>query len=85
MTKAPLLIFEIASPSTESKDRNTKFRLYEQEGVRHYCLVCPHEKLTKVFELQTGRYRQRLDATKETIDIDLGHCRIQFNSALLWD
>ena len=85
LTKAPVLIFEIASPSTESKDRNTKFRLYEQEGVRHYCLVYPHEKLIKVFELQAGRYLKRLDATEENIDIDLGHCRIQLNSAFLWN
>ncbi len=84
LTKAPVLIFEVASPSTRNKDRQTKFRLYQQEGVRHYCLVYPEEKLVKVFELQTGCYIKRLDATDEAIDFDLGYCQIQLAFARLW-
>lgn len=84
LVKAPVLIFEIASPSTQNKDRQTKFRLYEQEGVRHYCLVYPEERLVKVFEVQNGRYLKRLDASEEAIDFDLGHCGIRLGFAALW-
>ena len=39
LNKTPTLIFEILSKSTAHKDRTTKFKLYEQEGVRHYVIV----------------------------------------------
>lgn len=37
LTKTPALIFEILSTSTAHKDRTTKFRLYEREGVGQLC------------------------------------------------
>ncbi len=36
LTKAPKIIFEILSKSTASKDKNLKYKLYEEEGVNYY-------------------------------------------------
>jgi Uma2 family endonuclease len=52
LTKAPALIFEILSKSTATKDQNTKFCLYEEEGVKHYIIVDPKEQVAKVYQLK---------------------------------
>ncbi len=84
LSKAPTLIFEILSKSTAHKDRTTKFKLYQQEGVRHYVIVDPIESIAKVYRLQDGRYIKVLDADKESVEFDLGTCTIPFEFAKIW-
>jgi Uma2 family endonuclease len=84
LSKAPALIFEILSKSTAHKDRTTKFKLYQQEGVRHYVIVDPIESIAKVYRLQDGNYIKVLDATKDIVEFDLGKCAIQFEFAKIW-
>jgi Uma2 family endonuclease len=84
LTKAPALIFEILSKSTASKDQSTKFRLYEEEGVKHYIIVDPKEQVAKVYQLQNGKFIKVLDATDECCDFDLGKCQIAFEFASIW-
>lgn len=84
LSKTPVLIFEILSKSTAHKDRTTKFKLYEREGVRHYVIVDPNESIAKVYRLQDGRYIKVLDASKDNVEFDLGKCRISFEFAKIW-
>lgn len=84
LSKAPTLIFEILSKSTAHKDRTTKFKLYEQEGVQHYVIVDPHESIAKVYRLQEGRYIKHLDVGGDKVEFDLGKCSIQFDFAKIW-
>lgn len=53
---APDLVAEIISPSSAQYDRKTKFRLYEEIGVREYWVVDPEEKEVEVFVLREGRF-----------------------------
>jgi len=84
LSKTPVLIFEILSKSTAHKDRTTKFKLYEQEGVRHYVIVDPNESIAKVYRLQDGRYIKVLDAGKDIVEFDLGKCTIAIEFAKIW-
>ena len=84
LKKAPVLIFEILSPSTAIKDRKTKFTLYEKEGVRHYVIVDPEERLAKIYSLHEGRLIKKLDATNESFRFDLGPCTIDFDFSKIW-
>ena len=84
LSKTPVLIFEILSKSTAHKDRTTKFKLYEREGVRHYVIVDPNESIAKVYRLQDGRYIKVLDASKDNVEFDLGKCIILFEFAKIW-
>ncbi len=84
LSKAPVLIFEILSKSTEAKDKNTKFRLYEEEGVKHYIITDPKEHVAKVYRLHHGKYIKVLDATDEICHFDLGKCQITFEFATIW-
>lgn len=84
LTKAPSLIFEILSPSTEEKDRQTKFSIYEREGVSFYCIVDPENSMAEVYRLNEGRYLKTTDATDETLSFDLGHCLMEFDFSSIW-
>lgn len=84
LCKTPTLIFEILSKLTAHKDRTTKFKLYEQEGVRHYVIVDPNASIAKVYRLHDGRYIKQLDACGDKVEFDLGKCSIQFEFAKIW-
>jgi len=84
LTKAPSLIIEILSKSTERKDKTTKFKLYEKEAVKFYLIVDPDTQVVKVYDLFAGRYVKRLDASDETLCFDLGSCQISVDLAKIW-
>jgi Uma2 family endonuclease len=52
---APDLIVEVLSPSTASKDRGHKRKLYEKCGVREYWIVSPESSSIEVHLLQNGK------------------------------
>lgn len=84
LTKAPSLIFEILSPSTEEKDRHTKFSIYEREGVLFYCIVDPENRVAKIYRLYEGRYVKAMDATDESFSFNLEKCQIEFGFTGIW-
>ncbi len=53
---APDLIIEILSPGTNKRDRQGKFRLYQQFGVREYWIIDPIEQLIEVWQLVDGKF-----------------------------
>ncbi len=52
----PTLIVEISSMKTKLRDRNTKYNLYELQGVKYYLLADTENKLVEVFQLEEGKY-----------------------------
>ena len=53
---APDLIVEILSPNNSKHDVDTKFKLYEESGVKEYWMVEPVEKMILVYTLQNEIY-----------------------------
>ena len=53
---APDWICEVLSPSTTTRDRGYKKRLYAKHGVGHYWIVDPLARLIEAYELQGGRW-----------------------------
>lgn len=84
LTKAPVLIAEILSKSTEQKDKTTKFKLYEKEGVKFYLIVDPDTEVVKIYDLFEGRFIKRLDATNETVSFNLSECDLKIDVASIW-
>ncbi|TQV65271.1 MAG: Uma2 family endonuclease [Halothiobacillaceae bacterium] len=84
ITRAPVLIFEVLSKSTALKDQNTKFAIYEREGVKYYAMVAPEDRTVRIFVLFEGRYIKLADVGTETVDFDLGKCRIRLDFSLIW-
>ena len=53
---APEMVVEILSPSTTSRDKVKKFRLYQQAGVREYWIVDPDSRTITIHLLENGKY-----------------------------
>ena len=68
----PEIIFEVLSPSTKKVDRNRKFNLFQEQGVKYYILVEPKGNFAEVYKLK-GEF------TDETYTFDLDDCKIDFN------
>ena len=79
----PVLITEILSPSTESKDKTSKRELYQHEGVQYYLIADPNDKTLVALELIDGRYQEKDFDTN--LVIDLANCQINLNVQELWD
>ena len=86
ITKAPKIIFEILSKSTAKKDKEIKYKLYQQEGVKYYIIVDPKEEIAKVYELKDGRYIKICDATDEIVEFNIKECKskMKFNFSKIW-
>ena len=69
---APDLIVEIFSPSNAKHDADTKFKLYEESGVKEYWMVEPEQQMVFVYSLQNSLYVGLKPFTKgQTIDSPL--------------
>jgi Uma2 family endonuclease len=53
----PDLIVEILSPGTVTNDRKSKFRLYQQYGVREYWIIDPVESLIEIWQWVNGKFQ----------------------------
>ncbi len=54
---APLLVVEILSPTTRSRDRGVKAQRYAELGVLHYWLVDPDARRIECLRAEGGVYR----------------------------
>ncbi|MGB0885407.1 MAG: Uma2 family endonuclease [Chitinophagales bacterium] len=75
--KVPNLVVEVLSPSTHLKDRNTKFSIYEENGVSYYIMIDPDSKKIEIFQLIDNKYKEvsicSFKLTKDcfvTLDLD---------------
>ena len=79
LTITPVLVFEITSPSTARKDKILKYRLYQEAGVKYYCVADPETGSAVVFELISQTYRETEEFRDGKMIFDLGPCRIAFD------
>jgi Uma2 family endonuclease len=79
LTIPPVLVFEILSPSTARKDRIIKYQLYQDAGVKYYCIVDPETKSADVFLLRDSEYHGMGAFREGKITFDLEACTIDFD------
>ena len=53
LKKTPQIVVEILSPSTQRKDRNEKYNLYENEGIKYYIIVDSQTKIAEIYKLES--------------------------------
>lgn len=63
----PDLVVEILSPGNTKKERDLKYRIYEESDVLEYWTVHPTDKYIQVFVLQDGKYIGLKPATEGEI------------------
>jgi Uma2 family endonuclease len=84
LTKSPIMIFEVTSPSTAFKDRNIKYKIYESQRVKYYTILDIDAKMAEVFELDKEGYKKLKDTQSDVITFDLGYCSIDFDVEKIW-
>ncbi|MCP4219349.1 MAG: Uma2 family endonuclease, partial [bacterium] len=75
----PIMVFEVLSPATARKERGVKYHLYEQAGVRYYCIVDADTKSVDVFVLEDDGYGGADAFTGGAMNFQLGSCNISLD------
>ena len=94
ITKTPIAIFEILSPSTSKRDRTVKFDLYEKTGVKYYIIVDPEDRKTEVYlltelpglklESQSAAKKYELQNSKENYLFEFDGCKVDFDTSKIF-
>ena len=63
----PDMAIEVCSKSTTKNDTETKYKDYEQHGVKEYWMVDPNEEIVEQYLLTNGTYRLQLKAAQGNI------------------
>ena len=75
----PKIIFEVLSPSTKKIDRNRKYNLFQEKGVKYYILVEPKGNFAEVYKLENSFYKLKGEFTDEKYKFELEDCKIEFD------
>lgn len=77
----PSLVIEILSPSTQLKDRHTKYQLYQEFGIPYYLIVDLESQAVEVYRNSEDGYVQQ----SEDIELKLDqNCSIQLDFQSIW-
>lgn len=60
-TTPPLIVMEIISPTSASRDHIIKRRKYEELGIKEYWIISPEEKCVTVFDFTANRHEMYCD------------------------
>ena len=79
-TNPPLMAVEVLSKSSALKDRNIKFKIYEQNGVKYLLFVEPNSEFCGVFELLKDKY-QLIDTLfyKDSKEFSFKNCKTKID------
>lgn len=75
----PMMIFEILSPSTSKKDLGIKYRLYQEAGVKYYCIVDPEKNSVSVCVIKKDKYDDGDEIHEGRLRFDLEPCEIELD------
>lgn len=76
----PVLVVEVISQGSIQKDRNVKFELYQQQGVKYYLMIDYTKETVEVFQLIDNVYR-----SVETNHFQItNNCSVDFDFAILF-
>jgi len=84
LKKAPLIVFEVLSPSTRKKDRNEKYTLYEENGIKYYVIVDSQMKIAEIYLLKRGKYILDKKVSQESYLFDTKKCKFEFRFSKIW-
>lgn len=79
LTQTPEIVFEVTSPSSRTKDRITKFNLYQKAGVAYYIIIDPENEAIDLFILRKTLYEQVEPDEKKEFIFRLEKCDLSFN------
>lgn len=69
ISKPPVLVVEILSPSTALRDKNVKLEIYRQHGVKYYIIADPTTKGYKAYALVNDQYQEHVGTSYAIYDV----------------
>jgi Uma2 family endonuclease len=83
----PVIAVEVLSPSTQIKDRNAKFDLYQKFGVNYYLMVDVDENRVEIYHLADGRnYSRQFPDDTNSFTFRLNdHCGLTLLLDKIWE
>jgi Uma2 family endonuclease len=83
---APPLVLEVLTPSTALKDRNTKFTLYQQQGVKYYLIADVEKDVLEIYALENAVYVLQNFSNNDFVPFNFDNdCAIQVNLSHVFD
>jgi Uma2 family endonuclease len=67
VVNSPPIVAELFSPSTEKRDREEKFDLYQDEGVKYYMMLDPERNVLHLYELGADGVYQQHESSGEIV------------------
>ena len=80
----PILVSEVLSPATASKDRGEKMELYRMQKVKYYCIVDVQFKKIEIYELLDNFY-QPPSVNPENFVFTFGNCKALLSFEDIWE
>ncbi len=84
LKKTPSIVYEILSPSTQRKDRDEKYKLYEKEGIKYYIIVDSQTKIAEIYVLEDTKYVLDKKTTDDKYMFEIDECNIDFEFKNIW-
>ncbi len=84
LKKTPEIVFEILSPSTQRKDRNEKYHLYEGQKIKYYVIVDAQTKVAEIYLLKNETYILDTTLTNDSFLFKIESCTIAFDFNTIW-
>jgi Uma2 family endonuclease len=84
LEKTPVLVVEILSPSTATKDLHVKAAHYAAKGVRYYLIVHPEEEWVRIMGLEDDEYQTLSEQRDGQFTFDLDECKVAIDFGQIW-
>jgi Uma2 family endonuclease len=81
---SPALVVEILSPSTASKDRHTKFTLYQNQGIKYYVIIDPASNETEIYSPENKLYQLLQKGKDFQFEFKIEDCVASVNFSDIW-
>lgn len=82
---APDLVVEILSPGNSKNEMKHKYTLYQEQGVKEYWIVNPHEQHILIYVLENGEYIGIQPVIEGDVVTSPTFPTLSFNTANLYD
>jgi Uma2 family endonuclease len=80
----PVLVAEILSPSTASRDKKIKFNLYESQGVLYYLILSPESQKVEIYQWENGKYALKLKGRDIHFTFALAGSKAKIDFSQIW-
>ena len=81
----PVLVVEILSPATASKDRGEKMELYQLQKVKYYLIIDPQFKKVEIYEYINAQYEPvAINTDQYTFNLH-PDCSVEVTLSDIWE